>query len=56
MFIWGHQEVYCNTIEMNVALDNNIVVDFPANKKSCISFKFKQQVIGQTGNDGTKNV
>ena len=41
---------------MNVALDNNNVVDFPANKKSCISFKFKQQVIGQTGNDGTKNV
>ena len=39
------------------ALDNNNnIKDFPANNNNNISFKFKQQITGQTGNDGTKNV
>ena len=33
---------------------NNI--DFPANNTNSNSFKFKQQITGQTGNDGTKDV
>ena len=38
------------------ALDNNNnIIDFPANNNNT-SFKFKQQIIGQTGNNGTKNV
>ena len=39
------------------ALDNNNnIIDFLAINNSCISFKFKQQITGQTGNGGTKNV
>ena len=34
---------------------NGNIVDFPANSNSA-SFKFKQQITGQTGNDGTKDV
>ena len=34
---------------------NNIVV-FPSNNNNSISFEFKQQIIWQTGNVGTKNV
>ena len=34
--------------------DNNIV-DFPANNNNRASFKFKQQIRGQTGNGGTKD-
>ena len=38
------------------ALDNNNnIIDFPSNNNS-ISCKFKQQIVGQTGNGGTKNV
>ena len=39
------------------ALDNdNDIIDFPANNNNSNSFKFKQQITGQTGNVGTKNV
>ena len=38
------------------ALDNNSnITAFPDNNDST-SFKFKQQITGQTGNGGTKNV
>ena len=36
--------------------NNNNVIDFPANNSNSISFKFKQQITGQTGNGGTKNI
>ena len=36
--------------------NNNNIIDFPANKNSSISFKFKQQITGQTGNGSTKDV
>ena len=39
-----------------LALDNNNVLDFPANNNNSISFKFKQQITGQTGNGVTKDV
>ena len=40
-----------------LALDKNrYITDFPANNNNGISFKFKQQITGQTGNDGTKDV
>ena len=39
------------------ALDNNgKIIDFPDNNNNSASFKFKQQLIGQTGNGGTKDV
>ena len=39
------------------ALDNNgKIIDFPANNNNSASFKFKQQLIGKTGNGGTKDV
>ena len=39
------------------ALDNNNnIIDFPANNKNIILFKFKQQITGQTGNGGKKNL
>ena len=34
----------------------NKFIDFPTNSNNDISFKFKQQITGQTGNDGSKNV
>ena len=38
-------------------LDNNgKIIDFPANSNNSGSFKFKQQITGQTGNGGTKDV
>ena len=38
------------------ALDNNEnIVDFPTNENNSISFKFKQHIIGQTENHGTKH-
>ena len=38
-------------------LDNNgNIIDFPTNNKNSASFKFKQQITGQTGNGGTKDV
>ena len=37
------------------ALDNNEnITDFPANNNNSNSFRFKQQITGQTGNGGTK--
>ena len=39
------------------AVDNsNNIIDFPANNNNSISFNFKQQIIGQTGNGGKKDV
>ena len=39
------------------ALDaNSNIIDFPADSNNSISFQFKQQIIGQTGNSGTKDV
>ena len=39
------------------ALDsNNNITDFPANNNNSVSFKFKQQITGQTGNGGTNGV
>ena len=39
------------------ALDNNNnIIDFSASNNNSNSLKFKQQMIGQTGNDGTKDV
>ena len=35
--------------------DNNNITDFPANNNG-ILFKFKQQMTGETGNGGMKNV
>ena len=32
------------------------IIDFPANNNNSASFKFKQQITGQAGNGGTKNV
>ena len=38
-------------------LDNNEnIIDFLANDNNSNSFNFKQQITGQTGNGGTKNV
>ena len=55
MYIRRHQEVYSNTRD-EPALENNNIIDFPANNNDSISFKFKQQIKGQIGNRGTKNV
>ena len=39
------------------ALDkNDKIIDFPANNNNCFSFKFKQQIMAQTGNGDTKDV
>ena len=35
---------------------NGEVIDFPSNNNNSVSFKFKQQITGQTGNGGTKDV
>ena len=34
---------------------NDNITDFPANNNNSNSFKFKQQIAGQTGNGGTKD-
>ena len=49
-FIRKHQEIYGNAIEMNNLDNNNNVIDFPVNSNSD-SFRFKQNITGQTGND-----
>ena len=36
--------------------DSNIIINFPVNNNIIISFKFKQQMTGQKGNGGTKDV
>ena len=39
------------------ALDNNNnIIDFPADKNNTTSFKFKEQITGQNGNNRTKDV
>ena len=39
------------------ALDKNSnIIDFPANDKNTTLFKFKQQITGQAGNGGTKDI
>ena len=35
--------------------DNGNIIDFLANKNNSVSFKFKLQITGKTGNGGTKN-
>ena len=35
---------------------NDSIIDFPANDNNSNSFKFKQQITGQTGNGDTKDV
>ena len=35
---------------------NNNITDFPVNDNNSNSFKFKQQITGQTGNNSTKGV
>ena len=47
----------CQYFRDEPALDNsNNVIDFPANINNSILFNFKQQITGQTGNGGTKDV
>ena len=36
--------------------DNSNITDFPNDNNNSISFKFKQQMTGQTENNGEKNV
>ena len=37
-------------------ISNGEIIDVPANNNDSSLFKFKQQITGQTGNDGTKDV
>ena len=37
-------------------LNNNVIIDFTADNNNSISFKFKQQITGQTGNNETKDI
>ena len=47
----------CQYFRDEPALDNsNNVIDFPANINNSILFNFKQQITGQTGNGGTKDI
>ena len=48
MLIWRYQEVYGSTLEKNQL--------FPTKNNNRASLKFKQQITGQTGNGGTKDV
>ena len=34
---------------------NSNIIDFSSNNNNSISFKFKQQIAGQTGNSGIKD-
>ena len=45
---------YCR--DETVLNANGEIIDFPANNNNSASFKFKQQITGQTGNGGTKYV
>ena len=56
MLIQRHQKVYGN-IRDEPALDNNSnITDFPANNNNSASFKLKQQIKRQTGNNDRKDV
>ena len=50
----GNLWQYCRDEPALQANDN--IIDFPANNNDTISFKFKQQITGQTGNGDTKDV
>ena len=50
--IWKHLEVYGNTIEMD---HDGVNIDVPGHPNS-VSFKYKQKITGQTGNNGTEDV
>ena len=54
VLIARHQEVYGR--DEPALYNNNNIIDFPANNNNSTSFKFKQKITGQTGNDGTKDV
>ena len=52
-----YQEVYRkNYRDESTVSNNNIIIDFPADKNIVFRSKFKQQITGQTGNNGTKDV
>ena len=47
----------CQYYRDELALNNNeVFIDFPADNSNSISFKLKQQITGETGNNGTKDV
>ena len=51
-----HLEVYGNTTEMNIFLNNSgAIADFPAGNNSA-SFEFKTKLAGRIGNNGKKDV
>ena len=57
MLIQRRQGVYGNTIRNEPTLDASYdIIDFPVNNSNNASFRFKQQITGQTGNGGTKDV
>ena len=37
-------------------LNNNVIIDFTADNNNSISFKFEQQITGQTGNNETNDI
>ena len=45
-----------NIIDNNVLDNNGNIIDFPDDNNNSASFKFKQKITGQTGNDGRKDV
>ena len=47
---------YYDTRDEPVLDSNNNITDFPANNNNSITFKFKQQITGQTGHGGIKDV
>ena len=59
-----HSDAYSKTLgslwqyyEMNQLQKlNGNITDSPANNDNSASFKFKQQITGQSGNSGTKDV
>ena len=55
MLIRRHQEVYGKTIKMN-QLSIIVKFYFSSNYNNSVLFKFKQQITGQTGNGGAKDV
>ena len=45
---------YCR--DETILNDNGNVIDFPSDNNNSISFKFKHQITGQTGNNGVRDV
>ena len=57
MLIRRHQEVQWKYYRDEPALDaNDNIIDFLANSNNSATFKFKQQITGQTRNSGTKDI